>query len=51
MSITRHLAEITDPVTGETTTLSAATDRQLEQLVDAHLEGHYPQSPPVEEDL
>lgn len=35
--ITIHLAEITDPVTGERTTLRAATAEQLDMLVDDHL--------------
>ena len=39
---TRHVADITDPVTGETTTLTAATESELDQLVDEHLEQHYP---------
>jgi len=39
---TRHVADITDPVTGETATLSAATESELDQLVDEHLEQHYP---------
>jgi len=38
---TRHVADITDPVTGETTTLTAATERELDQLVDEHLDQHY----------
>lgn len=38
----RHVADITDPVTGETTTLTAATESELDQLVDEHLEQHYP---------
>ena len=41
---TRHVADITDPVTGETTTLTAATEGELDQLVDEHLEQHYPPS-------
>ncbi len=39
---TRHVADITDPVTGETTTLTAPTESELDQLVDEHLEQHYP---------
>lgn len=38
---TRHVADITDPVTGETTTLTAATEGELDRLVDEHLEQHY----------
>lgn len=41
MSATYH-ADVTDPVTGETTKLSAATPRELEQLVDEHLAAGYP---------
>lgn len=39
---TRHVADITDPVSGDTTTLAAATESELDQLVDEHLEQHYP---------
>lgn len=45
---TRHTAEITDPLTGDTTTLTAPTAAELDQLVDAHLEQHYP-TPPGED--
>ena len=45
---TRHTAEITDPLTGSITTLTAPTAAELDQLVDAHLEQHYPT--PTEED-
>ena len=46
---TRHVADITDPVTGETSTLSAGSEQELEQLVAAHLEQHYP-TPQDEDD-
>ena len=39
---TRHTAEITDPLTGGITTLTAPTAAELDQLVDEHLEQHYP---------
>lgn len=42
MTTTTHSAEITDPVTGQTTTLTAATAAELEQLIDAHLAQQYP---------
>lgn len=42
---TRHVADITDPVTGETSTLSAGSEQELDQLVAAHLEQHYPTRP------
>lgn len=45
---TRHTAEITDPLTGGITTLTATTAAELDQLVDAHLEQHYP-IPPEED--
>lgn len=37
-----HLAEITDPVTGERTTLRAPTAEQLDTLVDDHVRTRYP---------
>lgn len=43
MPATRHIAEITDPVTGEQTTLTAHSAAELEQLVDEHLAHMYPQ--------
>ena len=42
VSTTTYLADVTDPVTGETTTLSAATQAELEQLVYEHLATGYP---------
>ena len=44
MSTTRHIAEVTDPITGETTTLSASSALELEQLITDHLEVDYPSS-------
>ncbi|WP_324653746.1 hypothetical protein [Georgenia sp. H159] len=37
-----HVAEITDPITGEKTTLTADTESELEQLITAELESAYP---------
>ena len=42
---TRHIATVTDPVTGTITTLIATTAADLDQLVDTHLEQHYPNVP------
>lgn len=42
MSTTTYQADVTDPITGETTTLSAATQAELEQLIDEHLATGYP---------
>lgn len=42
VSTTTYQADVTDPVTGETTTLSAATPAELEQLIDEHLATGYP---------
>jgi hypothetical protein len=39
---TQHIAEVTDPITGDTTILTAATAPELDQLVEDHLEQHYP---------
>ncbi len=39
---TRHVAEVTDPVTGEQTQLMADTEGALEQLLDDHLAQAYP---------
>lgn len=41
---TYYTAEVQDPVTGTTETLTAQTEEQLEQLVDDHLAGNYPDS-------
>ncbi|MDP3890273.1 hypothetical protein [Nocardioides sp.] len=41
---TYYTAEVQDPVTGTTETLTADTEDQLEQLVDEHLEVGYPVS-------
>ena len=38
----RHIAEVTDPITGDTTILTASTNPELDQLVEDHLEQHYP---------
>lgn len=37
MSTTRYTADVTNPTTGETTTVAADTEAELEQLVDDHL--------------
>lgn len=50
MSTTRHIAEVTDPITGETTTLSAGSLLDLERLITEHLEVDYPASEPAAED-
>ena len=42
MSTTTYQADVTDPVTGETTTLSGTTPAELEQLIDEHLAAGYP---------
>lgn len=39
---TSHVAEVTDPITGDTTTLTANTADELDQLVDAHLAQAFP---------
>lgn len=46
MPTTRYSADVTDPATQETTTLTADTAEQLEQLVDEHLASRFPE--PVE---
>lgn len=40
---TRHIAEVTDPLTGDVVVLSAATSAELEQLVDDHLSSTFPE--------
>lgn len=40
--LTLHMAEITDPVTGDRTTLTAATAEQLDALIDDHVRTNYP---------
>ena len=35
-------AEITDPITGDIATLTAASEAELEQLIDRHLRQKYP---------
>lgn len=42
VSTTSYQADVTDPVTGETTTLSASSPLELEQLIDEHLAAGYP---------
>lgn len=39
---TRHIAEITDPVTSELVHLEADTETGLEQLLDDHFAAAYP---------
>ncbi len=36
MNDTTHIAEITDPVSGEVTVLEADTEQQLDELIDDH---------------
>lgn len=43
---TLHTAEITDPVTGHRTTLTAASAQQLDELVEDHLRTTYPDPTP-----
>ena len=42
---TTYSAEITDPITGDTATLTAASEAELEQLIDRHLHRMYPPAP------
>lgn len=42
VSTTTYHADVTDPVTGETTTLTATTSDELEQEIDEHLAAGYP---------
>jgi hypothetical protein len=42
-SRTYYTADVQDPVTGETTTLTADTEEALDQLVEAHVAGDYPE--------
>lgn len=44
MGKTVHTAELTDPLTGEKTTLRAATEAELDEQVSAHLARAYPGS-------
>lgn len=43
---TRHVAIVTDPVTGEEHELTAVSAAQLDQLVDDHLHAAYPLTEP-----
>ena len=44
-SSTRHIAEITDPVTGDIATVTADSEAELEQLITSRLEESYPTPP------
>lgn len=39
---TRYTAEITDPVTGDVTTVTAVTEPALEEAIDTHLQALFP---------
>lgn len=39
---TQHTADVTDPLTGENTHLTAPTANKLEELIDEHLAQAYP---------
>lgn len=43
---TTHTAEVTDPLTGETTTITANSSEELDALVEAHLGQQYPDPEP-----
>lgn len=47
MSTTKHVAEVIDPVTGNTTILTASSESELEQLVDQLLDERFPGLPPA----
>jgi hypothetical protein len=38
----RYHAAVTDPVTGDVVELRAATEEELDQLVEQHLQGSFP---------
>ncbi|WP_342373508.1 hypothetical protein PCC79_08085 [Propioniciclava soli] len=40
---TRHIAEVTDPLTDAVVVLTAGTSAELEQLVDHHLSSTFPE--------
>lgn len=42
MPTTRHIADITDPITGDQIHLEAASQDELEYLLDEHLATTYP---------
>lgn len=42
MTTPRYLADVTDPLTGRTATLTADSAIELERLVDEHLNAGYP---------
>lgn len=42
MPTTRHIADITDPITGNQIHLEAATEDELEYLLEEHLATTYP---------
>lgn len=45
MTTTRHIADITDPTTGNQIHLEAATQDELEYLLEEHLATTYPLPP------
>lgn len=46
---TTHTADITDPLSGDTVTLAAASEAELEQLIDSYLHRLYPPAPDPED--
>lgn len=51
MMTVRYIAEMTDPITQETTTIEATSEAELEHLVDQHLQRSYSDTEPVSSDL
>jgi len=45
MATTHHVAEVTDPLTGERAQLSAATVEELEHKIDEFLTARFPEPP------
>lgn len=48
VSTSTYHADVTDPVTGETTTLSATSPDELEQAIAQHLAAGYPEPVPTD---
>ena len=46
---TTYTAELTDPLTGDTVTLTAASEAELERLIDRCLHRLYPPAPDLED--
>jgi hypothetical protein len=42
---TYYEADLQDPVTGETTTITAETEEELDRLISEHLSLDYPEAP------